>query len=131
SGDSSIDDSPARTRPCNRCTTVRWDAGPRIKRSLEHEVALDHGVPPDRGDPAPHGWCFSQGWGCRRTSGAGALGSYGRPSWCAHASRSEYSSPPEREVGWHTERDVGSWVSLLRLPLSTPSLPPFQRWLFI
>src|SRR5712664_3355910 len=49
-------------------------------------------------------------------------GSYGRPRWCARASRSGCSSPPEREVGWHTERDVGSYRSVL-----VPRIPGSDR----
>src|SRR6266850_3303715 len=50
--DSSIDDSPARTRPCNRCTTAHSVSGLRIKRFREHDGASDRGAPPNRGDPA-------------------------------------------------------------------------------
>ncbi len=49
-------------------------------------------------------------------------GSYGRPRWCARASRSGCSSPPEREVGWPTERDVGSYRSVL-----VPRIPGSDR----
>ena len=80
----------------------------RIKRFPEHDDVPDRSVPPDRSDPARHGGCFWQGWGCRRTFGSGARGSYERPSWRARASRSGCSSPLEREVGWHTERGAGS-----------------------
>src|SRR6266481_3717423 len=49
---------------------------------------------------------FGRYRGYRRTCGSGALGSYEHPRWCARASRSGYSSPPETEAGWHTDRDA-------------------------
>ena len=54
----SIDDSPVRTRPCNRCTTTHWAAGPTIKRFPERDDASARGAPPVHDDPEPHERCF-------------------------------------------------------------------------
>src|SRR5450755_2147244 len=109
---SSSDDFPARTRPCNRCTRAHWDAGLKIKEFPWRDDAGDRGARPVHDDRARHGWYFWRGWGCRRIYEGGARESCVRPSWRAHASRSKYSFPPGREVGWHSDRDAGLYRSV-------------------
>jgi len=60
--------------------------------------------------------------GYQSTSGSGALGSYGRPTSCARASRSGYNSPPGREVDGHTDKDADSC-----LPVLQPRIPGNRR----
>src|SRR5438552_17912181 len=50
---------PARTRLCNRCTRVRWDAALNTELCPGRAAANGYcAAPPGRGDPARHGWCF-------------------------------------------------------------------------
>src|SRR4029079_9352540 len=96
-----------RTRLCNPYTTAHWAAAPEIMPCLARDDARDRVAPPVRGDRAPHGWCFWRGREYQRTCASGARGFCERPNWSAHASHSKCSSPPETEVGWRNDRDVG------------------------